>query len=731
MGQASWVWRTLNPAATLHTMAENPALEWNARQEQPSEPRVGLTPILARCSFRAIYAPPIVSLEQQCVVAGQAVEVSASTDIQLTIDVHQIDYYTKWIDIFQSALVDMPRTEEEQTCGYPAHAFFTSNRIGLIVYSSEAEEYLPYFMVNLIEPHALIKTGEQETREIAVYDIRLQLPCWANGSPVKSSSLPDDSMFPISLVETRPGQPSVVTGVPPSLVRLELVSARQLAIELGRPFKLILHADNIANLQFLARQLDKFQMDSTEESRPALYRHIALKSSQVVVEIPVPSAVITAGLNAFMVDVTCQFDSREEKREKLEANFILNAFSVKAEMKEDNNLQICDPFSFDCRVQLLWPHWLANGRHLMHIFCRADNLRLHAGPRQVLVAQSFSQWMLDNNTPSSNDDSTLKMIEKDEQHYQDDLRTGAFDFQVRDTINRPSSSGWMQTEEKPKPYQVVFNVQPASMCWAYPQPRALTKVDVYPIPLIKADGAGQDPSVGAEQVDCTLEYWDYCSQQFRVLRRFSLSEVRFTRVSLPSLSNPSGIGVHQEEEKRAEKELLENQVAFSDMWRIVMHFMEESLPENRPKKIIAAPPSLVACTRIDSYFNASMVPDIQLGLTFNHVSIALHSQLASPSTWLDNQFQLDGTMPTDFPFAALNFNNVSANLRCQIVETLSASLDFSTQIQANLINFQYLVDESILEPTGIYVIDSTKRRHLIIIIHLFLSPRCETDIEGR
>ena len=722
MGQASWVWREMNPATTLHTMAENPALEWNARQEQPSEPRVGLTPILARCSFRAIYAPPIVSLEQQCVVAGQAIEISASTDIQLLIDANQINHYVQWIGILQSAAADLSM-DGEQAPGFPSHTFLTSNRIGIIVYTSEPEDYLPFASISLIQPHVLNKCGDQDITEIAVYDVKLQLPCWANGSPVTSCSLPDETIFPISLIETRPGQPSSVTGVPPSLFRLEITSNHQLAVEFGRPFKLILHADNIASLQFLARQLETFQKSSAEDSKPSLYRQIGLKTSQVVLEIPVPSAVITAGLNEMVLDVTCQFDSKEEKREKLEANLVLNALSIKAEMDQDLNLQLCDPFSVDCHAQLLWPHWLANGRVLLHAFCRADNLRLHIGPRQMLVVRNLTQLILENYTSSEMDDPAPKTVDKDEQHYQDDLRTGAFDFQVRDTTARQSSSGWMPTEEKPRPYQVVFNVQPPSMCWAYPQPRALTRVDVYPIPLIKADGANQESGAGVEQVDCTLEYWDHCSQQFQILRRFSLSETRFTRVALPSISNPCGRTV-PEEEKRAERELLENQVAFSDIWRIVMHFTEESLPENRPKKIIAAPPSLVACTRIDSYFNASMVPDIQLGFTFNYISLALHNQLASSSAWRDGQFRLDGTMPTDFPFAALNFNSISANLRSRLGETISASLDLSTQVQANLINFQYLVDESILEPTGTHL-NWSKFKHIskICIYYLFSSGR--------
>lgn len=81
----------------------------------------------------------------------------------------------------------------------------------------------------------------------------------------------------------------------------------------------------------------------------------------------------------------------------------------------------------------------------------------------------------------------------------------------------------------------------------------------------------------------------------------------------------------------AEGEVLRHQVVVSDMWRIVMNFTEENLPETRPKKIIAAPPSLVACTRVDSYFNARLVPRLQLGIHFSHISLAFHNQ-SSTST---------------------------------------------------------------------------------------------------
>jgi len=311
--------------------------------------------------------------------------------------------------------------------------------------------------------------------------------------------------------------------------------------------------------------------------------------------------------------------------------------------------------------------------------------------------------------------------EIDEQHYQDDLRTGAFDFQVRDPSKNgtDTSIGGIQEEDRPNPYQVVFNVQPASMCWAYPQPRALTRVDVYPIPLLKADGPGthHDSSTSSgseEQVECLLEYWDYCSEQFRTLRRFSLSETRFTRVPLPQVSTKSGTNLEHadsdlnENIPKAEEELLDKRIVFSDLWRIVMHFAEDNIRTEggRPKKIIAAPPSLVACTRVDSYFNAALVPAFQLGATFSHLSMTFHNQLnlpfppgSSASYNLENSFQPDGTIPSDFPFAAITFNQTSIGLHCPRSKT-DASLNLSTQLQASLINFQYLVEESVLEPSG-------------------------------
>lgn len=62
-----------------------------------------------------------------------------------------------------------------------------------------------------------------------------------------------------------------------------------------------------------------------------------------------------------------------------------------------------------------------------------------------------------------------------DQHYRDDFRAGAFQF--------VDASSALSQEDLPLPYQVVFWQSPPTMAWRYPQPRALTHVDVFPVPF--------------------------------------------------------------------------------------------------------------------------------------------------------------------------------------------------------------------------------------------------------
>lgn len=85
-----------------------------------------------------------------------------------------------------------------------------------------------------------------------------------------------------------------------------------------------------------------------------------------------------------------------------------------------------------------------------------------------------------------------------EQHYQDDLRAGAFQFVDAAT----------KDDDLPLPYQVVFWEDPPTMTWRYPQPRALTRVDIFPVPFVLAsDSSSTWNEVSKDQV----KWWSkYC-----------------------------------------------------------------------------------------------------------------------------------------------------------------------------------------------------------------------------
>ena len=560
------------------------------------------------------------------------------------------------------------------------------------------------------------------------------------------SGLPDESLFPVSLLETRPGAPASCTGVPPSFLTMRISgeeSEQQLSIEMSRPFKIVCHRDNVDSLRFLAAELERFravsdpQPAASESQLQLPFQRMRLQAVQVVLEFVVPTPLsslvsVTAGLSHVQLDLVGHADATGRKTEKLDGSLSLGALCLKADWSDPvTSVQLCDPLNLELRLRLSWPRWMplpAVDGPMVHAFCRADNLRLHFGPRQMEAAQALSTFIQsavqggDNvhppSQPPSDDQGQLEDVarpETDEQHYQDDLRTGAFDFQVRGD----PKTGTDRATVRPSAYQVVFNVQPASMCWAYPQPRALTRVDVYPIPLLKADSAGpsssphdsqEDGPEQADQVDCALEYWDECSEQFRPLRRFSLSETKLTRVPLPAIPSRAG---NPSAASKAEGQLLDERVVFSDLWRIVMNFNESHLPESRPRRIIAAPPSLVACTRIDSYADADAVPVWQLGLSLSHASVTLHHNRTSPAPALHPQedegsppcFLPDGSVPAHFPFASLTLNQSRVNVQLAPGRGAGAPIrcgwmDGSTQLQAAVVNFEHLVQEPLLEPTG-------------------------------
>lgn len=142
----------------------------------------------------------------------------------------------------------------------------------------------------------------------------------------------------------------------------------------------------------------------------------------------------------------------------------------------------------------------------------------------------------------------------------DDLRTGLFQY-IRDA----------EPLKMPGVYEVLFYNEtedsPGMMLWRYPEPRVLTLVRITPVPF----NTTEDPDISTAdlgdmlQIPCSLEYWDELQKVFVAFREFSLSESKVCELQLPDVN------------------LVNDQktLVSSDLWRIVLNSSQNGADDQR------------------------------------------------------------------------------------------------------------------------------------------------------
>lgn len=91
------------------------------------------------------------------------------------------------------------------------------------------------------------------------------------------------------------------------------------------------------------------------------------------------------------------------------------------------------------------------------------------------------------------------------EHFQDDLRSGAFQFIETSSLR-----------DLPLPYQIqIIDNEVGVICWRYPLPRALHKIKIFPVPFQTANQV---------TIICKLEYYSQLKSQFEEFCDFTLTE---------------------------------------------------------------------------------------------------------------------------------------------------------------------------------------------------------------
>ncbi|XP_036292642.1 vacuolar protein sorting-associated protein 13B isoform X3 [Pipistrellus kuhlii] len=274
----------------------------------------------------------------------------------------------------------------------------------------------------------------------------------------------------------------------------------------------------------------------------------------------------------------------------------------------------------------------------------------------------------------------------------DDLRTGLFQY-VRDA----------EPLKMPGVYEVLFYNEtedsPGMMLWRYPEPRVLTLVRIAPVPF----NTTEDPDISTAdlgdmlQIPCSLEYWDELQKVFVAFREFSLSESKVCELQLPDVN------------------LVNDQktLVSSDLWRIVLNSSQNgaddqsSASESGSQSTcdqLVTPTALAACTRVDSCFTPWFVPSLCISLQFAYLEFHLCHHLDQlgtvPPPYLQ-PFVSDKNVPPELEYMIVSFREPRLYLRQWSSSSVCQEIQFSAQADCKLLECRNVTMQSLVKPFSV------------------------------
>lgn len=274
----------------------------------------------------------------------------------------------------------------------------------------------------------------------------------------------------------------------------------------------------------------------------------------------------------------------------------------------------------------------------------------------------------------------------------DDLRTGLFQY-IRDA----------EPLKMPGVYEVLFYNEtedsPGMMLWRYPEPRVLTLVRITPVPF----NTTEDPDISTAdlgdmlQIPCSLEYWDELQKVFVAFREFSLSESKVCELQLPDVN------------------LVNDQktLVSSDLWRIVLNSSQNgaddqsSASESGSQSTcdqLVTPTALAACTRVDSCFTPWFVPSLCISLQFAHLEFHLCHHLdqlgTAPPPYLQ-PFVSDKNVPPELEYMIISFQEPHLYLRQWSNSSFCQEIQFSAHADCKLLECRNVTMQSLVKPFSV------------------------------
>nr|XP_045624119.1 vacuolar protein sorting-associated protein 13B-like [Procambarus clarkii] len=572
----------------------------------------------------------------------------------------------------------------------------------------------PLLFAVVSQPHAFLSCQPLKQKlDISCFNFILRSVL--KGFSVKATEakqLPCPEDYTTSWLETKPGDPHPRTGIPPALL---LVSATdflhkpaRINIEVGRPVRLYLSESRWQQVVHVMNCMAKVFPPVTtmseqeriganenitkEASSPELLRQalanfdsISFITSQVVVNCEVfkthkARSEVHSSFSGIKFCITTlrkrmsQFqDARSDIISEITAAAEILDFQLKTIYHSQKLQPFLKPWTVTGEFKLLWLQWSLHP--YIEIKIDTEIVTVDLGPEHLFcfidIYNHISSFMYDKMKEQTTHTSS-KPEEKEHHHdilYQDDLRAGIFQY-ISLAI------------EDPKPYQVVFDKMAGTMVWCYPEPRTLTRVDIYPVPFIAA--SEYSTSIDAQdkdQVLCALQYFDSLRETFITYRQFQLSESKFCQLDLPSFYEKQHIAV-------------------SSMWRVCIDFCEDD-SSSGDGRIVVSPGALAACMRVDSMFSVDLLPRTQAVVTVGQAQITFLNHLSLTGKKLPKElkfFSLDRLAPEEQPFLTLTLENLFLR---SYVWSSAVHVQSGGALRLDVLSYSFLTSSCLLEPTFI------------------------------
>ncbi|XP_068695500.1 intermembrane lipid transfer protein VPS13B-like isoform X2 [Montipora foliosa] len=580
----------------------------------------------------------------------------------------------------------------------------------------------PVLRVELVHPALVMNTHSTSPRiQVSCFDVNVAGVSSSIGSLFKK--LPDAHDYSVQWVKSGAGIPDQHSGILPSLLTVDvtefLCGPAEVSVEIGRSVYVNL---NIENVEELTHFLDGLVLSYGETSvgpkdsqigptaRTLFMSSFALCTSDIVLQLEAPAIRSNPKLLGSVVGIeakACFSPNKQGNVSRVDTKLQLHGVSLATSIHDRSRPLIC-PFSCSIDLEAIWaPHsrdlmaQSGYGFPQLYVFVEASCVQISVGQEHVTCLKLLSDLAEEFTSPSTANEQpagtgTRKTDRTDPialfESY-DDIRAGAFRY-----VTAPAELDM----HHPEPWEIVFSSdfsdRPPTMTWKYPEPRALSAVELVPLPL-SSPVLVNTLNMGEEyKVPCVLRYWDPAQKCYISYKDFHLSENNSSSIPFPdpSTADPSEVIVAAE-------------------WQMVVDVtVDIEYPDDgsfdgdstvysyaSPYHSLLAAASLAASVKVNSVVRPALNPALSAHISVNMLEVKFSNHLHAIGQAVPQYlagFTMDPSLPTDQEFLLLTVEGLSSVVKDVGGEGGFLHVQAEWNCQAQVLDYGDLTYRPLLSP---------------------------------